>query len=332
MEPVHLSGSVVQRASLYNFDEIKRLDIREGDRVVVKKAAEIIPKVISVEKESRPAGSMPFTAPKECPFCHTKLILPENEVNMYCPNNFYCPAQIKARLQYWVSKEGMDIDGVGASIIEQLADKKMIETPVDLYKLTVEDLLKLDLVAQKSAMNMYESIQNSKTRPLNKLITALGIRYVGKETADILCSHFSSIDEIKNASNEELSAIDGIGTRIAHGIVEFFSSEHNLDIVNGLKEQGLNPIAQKTSKISDKLDGKTFVLTGTLSFNRNLAEERIKSLGGKVSPSVSKKTSYVVAGESPGSKLNKAQNFGIMVLNENEFLDLLAINEENNEK
>ncbi len=322
LEPVQLSGSVVQRASLYNFDEIKRLDVRIGDKVVIKKAAEIIPKVISVDKEARSQDLKPFEIPTKCPACDSPLVSIEGEVNLYCadPN---CVSRLQARLEFWVSKAGMDIDGVGESLIEQLIDRNLAQAPQDLYKLTENDLLQLDLIAEKAASNIYNAIQASKNRPLNMYLTALGIRYVGKETAEILSKNFTNIDELMQADSEKLSSIEGIGDKIAVTVVEFFKNEENKKMIQALKDVGINPIAENVEPVSDKLAGKTFVLTGALSFNRTAAAKRIKEMGGSVTSSVSKSTSYVVVGENPGSKLDKAQKFGIIVLNEQEFLDLL---------
>ena len=321
LEPVSLSGSIVQRASLYNFDEIKRLDIRQGDRVIVKKAAEIIPKVISVEHTSRKEGALHFKLPSVCPVCKSEIVRPEGEINTYCTNP-KCPSRNKAKLEFWASKSGMDIDGVGASLIEQLFEKGYVRSYEDFYKLTIDELMTLDLIAQKAASNIFNAIQESKTRPLNVFLTALGIRFVGSETAEILADNYSSIDELMAATQEDLEKIEGIGQKIASEIAAFFKDEGNLKLVKNLQALGINPKAEK-KVISTALEGKTFVLTGTLSISRDEATRRIKELGGKVTSSVSKNTSYVVVGEAPGSKLDKAQKFGIIILNEDEFTKML---------
>jgi DNA ligase (NAD+) len=228
-----------------------------------------------------------------------------------------------AKIEYWASKEAMDIDKVGPSVIQQLYEKKMISNPVDLYKLLPQDFMMLDLIQEKSASNIYVSIQQSKTRPLNRLVTALGIRHVGKETADILTGEFPSIEDLKNATLEQLSQVEGIGGIIAQSIYDYFHNENNLKLLDELKELGINPSA-KASKVSDKLSGKTFVLTGTLeNMTRDEASEIIKSHGGKTSSSVSKKTDYVLAGTNAGSKLDKAQNLGVIILTENDFLEMI---------
>lgn len=324
LEPVLLAGSTVSRASLHNFDEIKRLDIRIGDTVLIKKAAEIIPKVIKVDEHSRDSEAIEFSVPDKCPICDTPLEIREGEVNLYCPNSIFCPAQIKAKMEYWVSKEAMDIDFVGPSIIEQLFEKNMVKSAADLYTLSQQDFMQLDLVQEKSAFNMFHSIKASKNRPLARFLTALSIRHVGKETAQILASHFKTLDNISIASVEELSKVDGVGEKIAQNIFEFFHNENSLQFLNQLKEVGVEPSSEIFETKSDIFAGKTFVLTGTLqNLTRDEASEKIKLLGGKTSSSVSKNTSYVVAGESAGSKLVKAQNLGVIILTEDMFLKMI---------
>ena len=328
LEPVLLAGSTVSRASLHNFDEIKRLDIRIGDTVLIKKAAEIIPKVIKVDEHSRESNAIEFPTPEVCPVCGTELETREGEVNLYCPNSMFCPSQIKAKIEYWVSKEAMDIDFVGPSIIEQLFAKNMIKSAADLYALSQQDFMQLDLIQEKSAFNIYNSIPASKNRPLAKFLTALSIRHVGKETAQILASHFRTLENISIAQIEELSKIEGIGEKIAQSIYEFFHNENAIKLLNQLKENGVEPSSEIFEATSDALSGKTFVLTGTLqSMTRDEAGEKIKMLGGKTSSSVSKNTSYVLAGESAGSKLVKAQNLGVIILSEDDFIAM--INKEN---
>ena len=322
LEPVQLAGSTVSRASLHNFDEIKRLDIRIGDDVLIMKAAEIIPKVIKVVESDKHNSLPQYLPPTKCPSCGADLIEKEGQVGLYCSNPD-CESLMCAKIEYWASKEAMDIDKVGPSVIQQLYEKKMISNPVDLYKLLPQDFMMLDLIQEKSASNIYVSIQESKTRPLNRLVTALGIRHVGKETADILTGEFPSIEDLKNASLEQLSQVEGIGGIIAQSIYDYFHNENNLKLLDELKELGINPSA-KASKVSDKLSGKTFVLTGTLeNMTRDEASEIIKSHGGKTSSSVSKKTDYVLAGTNAGSKLDKAQNLGVIILTENDFLEMI---------
>lgn len=322
LEPVQLAGSTVARASLHNFDEIKRLDIRIGDTVLIKKAAEIIPKVVKVMDTDIHESLPVVKPPKICPSCGAKLVERCGEVGLYCQNPD-CGSLMCAKIEFWASKDAMDIDNVGPSLIQQLYDKKFISNPVDLYRLTMQDLMQLDLVKEKSAMNIYTSIQESKTKPLNKLLTALGIRHVGKETADILSGEFATLDDIKNADVERLANIEGIGGIIAQSIYDFFHEERNVKMIEELKELGVNPVSKVKPK-SDKLAGKTFVLTGTLqNMTRDEASAIIKSHGGKTSSSVSKKTSYVLAGENAGSKLDKAQNLGVIILTEDDFLEMI---------
>lgn len=326
LKPVLLAGSTVSRASLYNFDEIKRLNVQVGDRALVKKAAEIIPKVIRVEKT---ANSKPFEMPKICPCCSAPLVEVEGEVALYCPNKNGCSAQIKGRIEYFVSKNAMDIDGLGESIISQLVERKMVHTYADLYKLTYEQLLELDLIAEKSAQNLLDAINNSKNTKLPKFINALGIRLVGKESADILAQNFPDIEALKAASIEDLSAIDGIGEKMAKSIYDYFHNEQNLETLDEVLKLGL--VLENTYKKEEnlKLKGLSFVLTGTLEeFSRDKAQEILKSLGAKTPNSVSKNTDFVVAGANAGSKLTKAQNLGIKILNEQEFKELISNKEE----
>ena len=321
-DPVQLAGSVVSRASLHNFDEIKRLDVRIGDTVLIKKAAEIIPKVIKVidtpEHENLPV----YIPPTECPVCGGKLGSKDGEVNLYCLNP-HCSELMKAKIEFWASKDAMDIDSLGPAVIEQLYDKKFISNPVDLYRLVPQDFLQLDLIQEKSASNLYNAIQESKTRPHKRLITALSIKNVGKETADILANEFGTLENLQNADFESLKNINGIGPIIAEDIYKFFHDEKNVIMLSELKSLGVEPPQAEAPK-SDVLKGKTFVLTGTLEhLTRDEASEIIKSHGGKTSSSVSKNTSYVLAGENAGSKLEKAQNLNITILTEDDFLEMI---------
>ena len=322
LEPVQLGGSTVSRASLHNFDEVGRLDVRIGDRVYIKKAAEIIPKVVKVIEDEEHYRLSPYTPPEKCPSCGSRLNTHEGEVNLYCDNPD-CPAKRCAKIEYWVSKDAMDIDKIGPSIIEQLYNRGFAKTPVDLYKLSMQDFMQLDLVKEKSAFNMYTSVQESKNRSLARFLTAFTIRNVGKETAGVLAQEFGTLDNLMNASVEDLSKVDGVGEIIAQDIYDFFRKPENIEMINELKSLGVEP-APPVENISDEFKGKTFVLTGTLqSMTRDEASEKIKQMGGKTSSSVSKNTSFVVAGENAGSKLDKAQKLGVIILTENDFLNMI---------
>lgn len=325
LNPVNLAGSTVARASLHNFDEIKRLDIRIGDDVIIKKAAEIIPKVIKVVDNEKHYNLPVYEIPKTCPDCDYKLETRPDEVNFYCSNP-KCSSLLKAKLEFWVSNDAMDIDSIGPGITEQLFDKGLVRMPIDLYKLEKEDFFKLDNVKEKSANNMYTSIQNSKSQPLSRFLTALTIKHVGKETAEILANEFKTIDRFYNIDSEELFNIPGIGHKIAIEVRDYFNNPDNLKELDEFKSLGFNP-TQDVERVSDALKGKTFVLTGTLrNMTRDEAQEMIKSLGGKPSSSVSKNTSYVISGDNPGSKLDKAQNLGVIILTEDEFLEMIKAN------
>lgn len=322
LEPVQLAGSTVARASLHNFDEIERLDIRIGDTVLIKKAAEIIPKVVKVMEDEEHNSRTKYIAPKICPACGEALVEKDGEVGLYCKNP-NCSQLMRAKIEFWASKDAMDIEFVGPSLVQQLYDKNFISNFADLYKLSMQDFMQLDLIKEKSAFNIYNSIQESKTRPLNRLITALGVRHVGKETADILSGEFTSLDELTQATVEQLANIEGIGDIIAQSIFDYFHNVENLKLISELKELGINPTSKAKPK-SNKLAGSTFVLTGTLqNMTRDEASDIIKSHGGKTSSSVSKKTSYVLAGENAGSKLDKAQNLGVIILTEEQFLEMI---------
>lgn len=323
LEPVFISGSTVQRATLHNFDEIKRLNINIGDRVLIKKAAEIIPKVICVTEHAA-NKNMAFKPPVNCPSCGTKLVPVEGEVNLYCPNHNGCPEQIKGRIEYWVSKDCMDIDGIGDNIVSQLVDRGMVKTPADLYKLNVDDFLKLDLIAEKSAQNLYNVIQASKNPTLSRFINSLSIRHVGKETSELLANKFLTFENLENASLDDISDIEGIGEKIAQSILDFFSNSYNNEILRDLKQYNVIPQNVENLYKSQTLQGMTFVITGTLSDTRDVFANLIKINGGKISSSVSKKTSYVLAGENPGSKYDKAEALNVKIINENEFRQMIG--------
>lgn len=319
MQPVSLGGTIVKRASLHNFDEIKRLDLAIGDKVLVKKAAEIIPKVV----EAKHTDDMkPIKLPQKCPSCDSLLNKPENEVNFYC-SNILCPSQIVAKLEFFASKSGMDIDGMGSQIVRQLYNLGLIKTFDDFYKLEYDDFLKLNLVKEKTATNLLNAINKSKNTTLAKFLTALSIKHVGKETALLISNDFNTLDKLENATFEQLAQIQGIGDKIAKSVYEWFKNEHNLNIVKNMLQLGVTFEEINNAQISDKFKDETFVITGTLSQKRSYYEEKIKQNGGKVSSQVSKNTSYVLCGENPGSKYDKALNLHVIILNEDEFNNML---------
>ncbi|MCX5633863.1 MAG: NAD-dependent DNA ligase LigA [Phycisphaerae bacterium] len=322
-EPVLLAGTTVKRASLHNFDEIDRLDVRVGDTVIIEKAGEIIPQVVEVKKEFRKTGAKSFSPPAKCPQCGAKVEKDEDGVYIRCISS-NCPAQFKEKLRYFAGRDQMDIENLGPAIIDQLVDKKIVGDFADLYSLDVKTLAELERMAEKSAQNVVDGIEKSRTQTLDRLIAALGIRHIGIQNAEILAQHFGSIDEIRKATAEELSHIDQIGPVLAKSIYEYFRDSNNLKIVDKLIAAGLNPQYTKSQQ-SDKLAGKTFVVTGTLAnFSRSQIEQTIKENGGKLSSSVSKKTAYVLAGAEPGSKLDKAQQLGVKIINEEQFMKLIG--------
>lgn len=321
LTPVQLAGTIVKRASLHNFDEIERLHINIGDKVVIKKAAEIIPKVIKKATSDSDNGIYP--TPTNCPCCNAPLVKPEGEVVLYCSNPKTCPAQIKGKIEFWCSKDGMDIDGLGEAIVDDAVEKGIIKDIADIYNLTEEDLMKLDLIKEKSAQNLLKSISDSKNRPLKRFLTSLSIKLVGKETAELIANEFLTLDKVQNATKEALVEIDGVGDKVAESVVEFFKDEDNKKLLEKLHNFGVIPQSADSEKVSDKFKNLTFVITGTLSKPRSDYEAIIKSMGGKVSSSVSKKTSYVLCGENPGSKFDKATSLGVIIIDENSFKDMV---------
>lgn len=323
LEPVRLSGTLVQRASLHNEDEIKRLDIRIGDFVYVRKAGEIIPEVVRVDFSARTGHEMPFSMPNNCPVCRAEVVRLMGEVAHRCPNRS-CPAQLKEAIRHFASRDAMDIRGLGEKIIEQLVDKKLVAGFADLYKLTKDDLMSLDRIGPKSAENLINAINNSKTRPLFRLIYALGIRYVGLRTAEILAENFKSMDRLMKASIEELSEIPGIGPQIASSIVAFFRDEENVSTIKELAKMGVNMTEEKKEQGHGPWEGWRIVFTGELErASRSEAEEIAKSLGAIPTNSVSRNITMVVVGSNPGSKLAKAQELGVKIVDEQTFWKLV---------
>ncbi|MFH1382884.1 MAG: NAD-dependent DNA ligase LigA [Chloroflexota bacterium] len=338
LEPVAVGGVTIKQAALHNEDDIRRKDIREGDRVYIQRAGEVIPEVVGPTPDSkeRPDRGKEFTLLEKvfdkgkgrpaCPVCGAEVFRPEDEVMYYC-SNAACPAQVLARLELFTSRGAMDIRGIGEAMAALLLQEGLVEDVADLYSLKKEDLLKLERMGDKSADNIIRAIENSKKRSLARIIYALGIRHIGEQMAQLLAEHFGSIDELANASLEELMDIPGIGGKIAESIVIFFRQEDNQRIIEKLKDKGVFPEPEKRAAPPETLplSGQEFVITGTLrSFSRNEAEERIKVLGGTAKADITRKTTYLVVGVDPGSKLARAQEMGIKQLNEDEFLKLIG--------
>ncbi len=325
LEPVALAGSTISRATLHNFDEIARLDLHIGDCVVLEKSGEVIPKVIRVVLERRPPDAKPIVPPTHCPSCQTPLIKLEGEVNLYCPNEEHCPAQIQGRILHYASRNAMDIEHLGEAIVAQLFNQGLISDVADIYSLQKSHLVALERFGEKSAQNLLEAIESSKSRPFERLLFGLGIRHVGLATARILARRFPSIDDLASASLEALEQTEEIGSIIAKSIYDYFRKPSTLRLIEKLKRAGVKMHEEKLATFhSPHFSGKSVVFTGTLkTLTREQAAEEVLKRGGKVSSSVSKKTDYVVVGSEAGSKLEKAQKLGVRILSEAEFLTLL---------
>jgi len=324
LKPVPIGGTTVSRATLHNMDEIERLGVKIGDWVEVERGGDVIPKVVKVvEDTDHPRGRKHFEMPEHCPVCGGNVVRTPGEVDHRCVNA-NCPAKLQGTILHFASRHVMNIDGLGDALVNQLTERALVKNVADLYKLTKNDLLKLDRMGEKSAENVLAEIEASKKLPLERVIYGLGIRFVGERTAQFLAEHFGSLDAIMNASAEELEEVNEVGPRIAESIVEFFADEHNRKLVGDLRKAGLTFTGQKIEK-GTKLAGKTFVLTGTLErHTRDEAKKLIEDAGGRVSGSVSKKTDYVVAGSDAGSKLDKARELGVSVIGEEELEGLVG--------
>ncbi|MCF7972609.1 MAG: NAD-dependent DNA ligase LigA [Phycisphaerae bacterium] len=322
LTPVPLAGTTVKRASLHNFDELQRLDVRVGDTVVVEKAGEIIPQVVEVVLKARPEESKPFDLPSACPMCGHATARDENGVYIRCMNEA-CPAQLKERLNYFVGKGQMDMERLGTALIDQLVESGLVKDCADLFTLTHEQLLSLDRMGDKSAANVIHSIHAARTRDLWRLIAALGIRHIGTQSAQILAQEFKTLDAVAHADEAALESIEQIGPIMAASVYEFFQNEENQHLLDKLLKAGVSPEPVQ-AQAATALSGKTLVVTGTLTqFTRQSIKDAILQAGAKVSASVSKKTDYVVAGDNPGSKLDKAQALGVPILDEAAFLALM---------
>ncbi|MCD8454927.1 NAD-dependent DNA ligase LigA [Tenacibaculum finnmarkense genomovar ulcerans] len=328
LEPVQLAGTIVKRASLHNADQIEKLDIRINDTVFVEKGGEIIPKIIAVDFTKRPENSEPTKYATNCPECETELVRSEGDAKHYCPNEFGCAPQITGRIQHFISRKAMDIDGLGGETVDLLRKEGLIKNYADLYDLKTEQIIPLERMAEKSAQNMIAGIEKSKEIPFEKVLFALGIRFVGETVAKKLAKHFKSIDNLMTASLETLISVDEIGDRIAESIIEFSNDLGNIQLINRLKLHGvqLEVSVESLENQTDKLVEKVFVVSGVFhQMTRNELKKAIEDNGGKVSSSISKKTSFIVAGDNMGpSKLTKAESLGISIISEQEFIDMIG--------
>jgi DNA ligase (NAD+) len=322
LRPVSVGGVTVSRATLHNEDEIGRLGLQIGDRVVIERSGDVIPKVVRVIEQAK--DRKPFRVPTHCPVCGTELVREEGEAIRRCVN-VNCQARLEESILHFASRRAVNLDGVGEALVKQLVEKEMVKSLADLYSLTAEQLTDLERMGEKSAANVLEQIDRSRKAPFGRVLYGLGIRFVGERTAQILADHFGSLQAIEKASREELEEAEEVGPRIAEAIQDFFAAERNRELIAQLREAGLTFEQKRAAKASGgKLDGKTFVLTGTLpTLTRDEAAEKIRDAGGKVTGSVSKSTDYVVAGEKAGSKLEKAKKLDVAVLDEAGLLELL---------
>ncbi|SHL76139.1 NAD-dependent DNA ligase LigA [Flavobacterium xanthum] len=328
LEPVQLAGTIVKRASLHNADQIEKLDIRIGDTVFVEKGGEIIPKIIAVDWSKRPLNSEPTKYITHCPECQTELVRGEGEANHYCPNFYGCPPQIIGRIQHFISRKAMDIEGLGGETVTLLFNNGLVHNYADLYELTVEQILPLERMAQKSAENLVKGVANSKSIPFESVLFALGIRFVGETVAKKLAKHYKNIDALRNATLIDLVLVDEIGDRIAQSVIDFFQNQENTIIIDRLKEYGIQfEITEKINlNATNKLAGKTFVVSGVFAkFSRDDLKKAIEDNGGKVGSSISAKTDYVVAGDNMGpAKLDKANKLKISIISEDDFINLIS--------
>ncbi len=328
LEPVQLAGTIVKRASLHNADQIEKLDIRINDVVFVEKGGEIIPKIIAVDLSKRPVNSDKTIYISNCPECNTKLIRNEGEANHYCPNFYGCPPQIIGRIQHFISRKAMDIEGLGGETVALLYQNNLVKNYADLYNLTINDLLPLERMAQKSAENLVNGVQNSKIIPFESVLFALGIRFVGETVAKKLAKHFKNIQQLSKANFEELILVDEIGDRIAKSVIEFFENESNLESIEKLKLNGVQLEIHENVNLNatNKLDGKSFVVSGVFEhFSRDELKKAIEDNGGKVVSAISAKTDFVIAGDNMGpAKLEKASKLNIAIISESDFIEMIS--------
>ena len=327
LDPVQLAGTIVKRASLHNADQIQKLDIRVNDTVFVEKGGEIIPKIVGVDLESRPENSQKTIYITHCPECATLLIRNTGEANHYCPNFYGCPPQIIGRMQHYISRKAMDIEGLGGETIALLFNNNLVRNYADLYDLTIDQLLPLERMARKSAENLINGVEASKQVPFERVLYALGIRYVGETVAKKLAKHYKTIDALRNATLLDLLLVDEIGERIAQSVMDFFQNQNNIEIIEKLKDVGvqLEIIENNNPNATSILEGKTFVVSGVFTkFNRDDLKKAIEDNGGKVGSSISAKTHYVIAGDNMGpAKLEKATKLNVAIISEDDFIAML---------
>ncbi len=327
LEPVQLAGTVVKRASLHNADQIEKLDIRLGDTVFVEKGGEIIPKIIAVDLSKRQEDAIPTHYITHCPECQSELVRSEGEANHYCPNFYGCPPQIIGRIQHYISRKAMDIEGLGGETVTLLYNNGLVHNYADLYELTIEQILPLERMAQKSAENMINGIEKSKTIPFDRVLYALGIRFVGETVAKKLAQHYKSINELSKATALDLVLVDEIGERIAYSVIDFFENQENKNIVDRLKRYGIQfeLIENVNPNVTTILSGKTFVVSGVFEqFSRDELKKAIEDNGGKIGSSISAKTDFVIAGANMGpAKLDKAMKLNIAIISETDFLKMI---------
>ena len=323
LEPVKVAGSTISKTTLHNEDFIKEKDLKIGDTVIIQKAGDVIPEVVGVVKEKRTGREIDFEMPRKCPVCGADAVREEGEAAVRCIG-IECPAKQYRNILHFASREAMNIKGLGDSIIEEFLNRELIKNIADLYTLNLDDIASLKKNGQKFAQNLIDSINQSKSNEFYRVINGLGIRHIGVKAAKSLAKNFKNIDALQEATVESLLQIDDMGEIMAESVHEFFSQEQTKDLIEKLKSYGVNMKVEENSLIDNRFEGMVFVLTGGLeNYSRKEAEDIIESFGGKTSSSVSKKTTYVLAGEDGGSKLTKAQSLGIPIINENEFIEMI---------
>jgi DNA ligase (NAD+) len=325
LRPVQVGGVTVTHATLHNEDELRRKDVRIGDTVIVRRAGEVIPEIVAVVKEKRPAHARLWHMPKKCPVCGSEVVREEGKAAHRCLGGLYCPAQRMGAILHFASRGAMDIEGLGEKLVEQLVEKKLVETVADLYRLRKEDLVELERMGEKSAQNLLDQIERSKDTTLARFLYALGIPQVGEATAELLASHFGSLEALMQASREQLEQVYGVGPSMAEDIVKFFRQKHNREVIEALLAAGVRPRPPARRRGGGAFAGKTVVLTGTLeSMTREEAKRRLREAGARVTDSVSKKTDLVIVGRDPGAKAERARALGVKMIGEQELLELLG--------